>query len=117
MPTQHTNLTMHREGPNVWERQARQDSQYRATAAIGFLMIAGGTCLVAHAYKARLSSAVKMRSVKRLPKRAIDCAIRSTSAISMPLPTIMPSPYSTPISGPGYREWRATINREYILFL
>jgi hypothetical protein len=61
MPTQHTNLTMHREGPNIWERQARQDSQYRATAAIGFLMIAGGTCLVAHAYRTRLSSAMKMR--------------------------------------------------------
>jgi len=52
---------MHREGPNVWDRQARQDSQCRATAAIGLLMIAGGTCLVAQAYKARLSCAMKMR--------------------------------------------------------
>jgi len=51
---------MHREGPSVWERQAAQDSQYRAMGAFGFLMIAGGTCLVAHAYKARLSCAMKM---------------------------------------------------------
>ena len=52
---------MHREGPNVWERQARQNSQCRALGMIGMLMIAGGTCLVAQAYRARLSSAMKMR--------------------------------------------------------
>ncbi len=45
----------------MWERQARQDSQYRAMAAIGLLMIAGGTCLVAHAYNARFSCAMKGR--------------------------------------------------------
>jgi hypothetical protein len=61
MATQHANLTMHREGPNIWERQARQESQYRAMAGIGFLMIAAGTCLVAHAYNTRLSPAMKMR--------------------------------------------------------
>lgn len=61
MAVHHTNLTMHRGGPSVWERQARQESQHRAIAAIGFLMIAGGTCLVAHAYKGRLSCAMKIR--------------------------------------------------------
>jgi hypothetical protein len=61
MATQHTNLTMHREGPNVWDRQARQDSRQRAMSSIGLLMIAGGTCLVAHAHKARLSCALRMR--------------------------------------------------------
>jgi len=52
---------MHREGPNVWDRQARQGSQCRAMGVIGLLMIAGGTCLVAQAYKKQLSSTMKAR--------------------------------------------------------
>jgi len=62
MATQPSNLTMHREGPNVWDRQARQNSQCRAMGVIGLLMIAGGTCLVAQAYKKQLSSAMKFRA-------------------------------------------------------
>ena len=61
MATQPTNLTMHREGPSVWDRQARDNSQCRAKGVVGFLMIAGGMCLVAHAYKGQLSATFKGR--------------------------------------------------------
>jgi hypothetical protein len=57
-----TNLTMHRQGPSVWDRQARENSENRWKAAIGLLMIAGGTSLVAHAYKSQLSTALKERA-------------------------------------------------------
>jgi hypothetical protein len=61
MATQPTNLTMHREGPSVWDRQARECSKSRTLGMIGFLMIAGGTCLLAQAYRRPLSSALRMR--------------------------------------------------------
>ena len=53
-----TNLTMHREGPSVWELQARENMQRRAMGAAGLFMIAAGTLLVARAYQGRLSSVV-----------------------------------------------------------
>jgi hypothetical protein len=52
---------MHREGPSVWDRQARQNSQSRTLGAVGFLMIAGGIGLVAQAYKAQWSGTFKGR--------------------------------------------------------
>jgi hypothetical protein len=52
---------MHREGPSVWDRQARENSQCRTKGVIGFLMIAGGLCLVAQAYKAPLWAAFNVR--------------------------------------------------------
>jgi hypothetical protein len=58
---QPTNLTMHREGPNVWDRQAKENSHCRAMNMLGLLMIAGGTCLVAQAYKSQLSTVLKGR--------------------------------------------------------
>jgi hypothetical protein len=61
MATQPTNLTMHREGPSVWDRQARQSSKSRALGMLGLLMIAGGTCLLAQAYRAQISSALRVR--------------------------------------------------------
>ena len=59
MATEPTNLTMHREGPSVLDRQARENSQRRMMGIIGFLMIAGGTCVVARAYQGRLAAAFK----------------------------------------------------------
>jgi hypothetical protein len=52
---------MHREGPSVWDRQARKSSQSRALGMVGLLMIAGGTCLLAQAYRAQISSALRLR--------------------------------------------------------
>ena len=61
MAIQPTNLTMHREGPSIWDRQDRQNSRTRTTGVVGFLMIAVGACFVAHAYRAQLSTAFKGR--------------------------------------------------------
>jgi hypothetical protein len=61
MATQSTNLTMHREGTSVWDRQVRHNSNCRTMGAIGFLMIAGGMCFVAQAYKGQLSTVLKGR--------------------------------------------------------
>jgi hypothetical protein len=45
----------------VWDRQARKSSQSRALGMVGLLMIAGGTCLLAQAYRAQISSALRLR--------------------------------------------------------
>ena len=52
---------MHREGPSVWDRQARQNSRTRTTGVVGFLMMAAGACLVAHAYQGQLFTTFKVR--------------------------------------------------------
>ena len=52
---------MHREGPSVWDRQVRTNSRSRTMVAMGFLMIAGGVCLVAQAYRSKVSTAFKGR--------------------------------------------------------
>ena len=52
---------MHRAGPSVWDLQAREQSQNRFVGALGFFMIAGGIALVARAYQAPLSTALKGR--------------------------------------------------------
>jgi hypothetical protein len=72
MATEPTNLTMHREGPSVWDRQVRENSQQRSMAAIGFLMIAGGIGLVAQAYKRQWSTAFKVRMTPLLDGRSRD---------------------------------------------
>jgi hypothetical protein len=56
-----SNLTMHRAGPNVWDRQARDQSRYRLLGNIGFLLIAVGTLLVGEAYRERFASMVGSR--------------------------------------------------------
>ena len=78
MVTQPTNLTMHREGPSVWDRQARENSQRRMTGLIGFLMIASGSCLVAQAYRGQLSAAFKGR-MQRLSKGRRDNVNKASS--------------------------------------
>lgn len=57
MADEPTNLTMHREGPSVWDLQAQEQSQRRTLAFIGFMMIAAGFALVAQAYNREVSSA------------------------------------------------------------
>jgi hypothetical protein len=56
MATHPTNLTMHREGPSVWDLQHRANSQRRKMGITGFLMIAAGIGFVAQAYKAEWST-------------------------------------------------------------
>ncbi len=77
MAIEPTNLTMHREGPSVWDRQIRENSQRRMMAVIGFLMIAGGTCFLARAYIGQLSAAFKGRMsplAKSLPRDEVNKA-------------------------------------------
>ena len=66
------NLTMHREGPSVWDRQAHENAENRWKAAIGLLMIAGGTSLLAQAYKSQLSTAFTGRVKPLLAGRTRD---------------------------------------------
>ena len=82
MTNQPSNLTVHRSGESVWDRQARADSQCRALGVIGLLMIAGGTCLVAQAYRARLKSIVQ-RGVGVFGERGRD-GINAASKDSFP---------------------------------
>ena len=63
---------MHREGPSVWDRQARQNSQCRAMGALGLLMIAGGICFVAQAYKGQLATVFKGRVKPFFDGRHLD---------------------------------------------
>jgi hypothetical protein len=58
---------VHREGPNVWDRQATTHSHCRALATIGFLMIGVGSMLVARAYSTQLAAAVRCRVLPFLP--------------------------------------------------
>ncbi len=67
MTYESSNLTMLREGPSVWDKQAAADSRCRSMGALGFLLIAAGVCLVGQAYKAQLTPAVRTR-VKSMMK-------------------------------------------------
>jgi hypothetical protein len=78
-----TNLTMHREGPSVWDRQARENSQDRFRAALGFVMIAGGISLLARAYRSQLSTAFTGRVNSLLAGRTGD-PINKASDASFP---------------------------------
>ena len=64
-----SNLTMHRSGTSVWDRQDSEHSRARLTAAIGFLLIGVGTALVGEAYKSQLNC-LKGRVKPVLPSRA-----------------------------------------------
>ena len=83
MAIQPTNLTMHREGPSVWHRQARQNSQSRAMGVIGLLMISGGICLVARAYQGQLFTSLKGRVGPLFDGRTRD-AVNTESGDSFP---------------------------------
>lgn len=61
MTDQPTNLTVHREGPSVWDRQASVVSRERFMSMLGVVMLATGACLLVCANRARLSTTVKSR--------------------------------------------------------
>src|SRR5436190_22703126 len=86
MANEPTNLTMHRSGPSVWDRQQRANSMSRASGAIGLMMIAGGICLVAQAYRFQFSSAVtgRIRSFRERGKDEINDASKESFPASDP---------------------------------
>jgi hypothetical protein len=69
MAQEPSNLTMHREGPNVWDRQAKLYAQGRTMACVGFLLISAGTLLVAQAYRRQFATALKDRVKSAMPRR------------------------------------------------
>jgi len=85
MPETPSNLTMHRAGPNVWDRQARDQSRYRLLGNIGFLLIAAGACLVGEAYRERFACLVGSRvgPVLKRGSRKVD-EINAASEESFP---------------------------------
>ena len=50
-----TNLTTHRAGTNVWDRQDLEQSRARLMAVAGFALIAAGAALLSKSYAAQLA--------------------------------------------------------------
>jgi hypothetical protein len=75
---------MHRGDKSVWDRQDYEHSRGRLIGALGFLLIAAGTCLVGQSYRAELTSAVKCRVKPVLPKRQRVDEINKASEESFP---------------------------------
>jgi hypothetical protein len=84
MAYQPSNLTVHREGPSVWDRQAASDSRCRTKGALGFLMIGAGLFLVASAYEQRFGSVVRGRLKAMLADRRSGDAVMKASEESFP---------------------------------
>jgi hypothetical protein len=56
MPTEPSNLTLHRADRSVWDRQDHEHSRARTLNLFGFLLIAAGTALIVQAYRAELAA-------------------------------------------------------------
>jgi hypothetical protein len=67
-----SNLTVRREGPSVWDKQAAADAKCRTMGTIGFLLIAAGVCLVGQAYRAQFAPLVQSRVKSRMDARRRD---------------------------------------------
>jgi hypothetical protein len=80
-----SNLTVRREGPSVWDKQAAANSGCRAKGVLGFLMIAGGICLVAQGYKNQFSFLnVRSRIKSRLADYRSGDSVMKASEESFP---------------------------------
>jgi hypothetical protein len=79
MSTAPTNLTIRREGPNVWERERASTLGSCVVGCLGFAMIAAGTWLVARAYKPQLSSTINMRVRRWFESHAQDHVNKASS--------------------------------------
>jgi len=88
MAYESSNLTVRREGPSVFEKQAIAESRSRTMGVIGFLMIACGTCLVAQAYKHQWAPTMRTRMANRvksmLDRRAGGDPVMNASEESFP---------------------------------
>jgi hypothetical protein len=78
-----TNLTMHRGDQSVWDRHDSERSRGRAMGALGFLLVAAGTLLVAEAYRAELQC-LKSRVNPMFPRRSRVDEINKASEESFP---------------------------------
>jgi hypothetical protein len=67
MAIEPTNLTVYREGPSIWDREAKAQSNCRTMAIAGYVMIAAGTLLVARANRTQLLASLKCRVKPFLP--------------------------------------------------
>lgn len=67
----------------MWDRQAAANSRCRTKGVIGFLMIAGGICLVGQAYKNQFGPVVTSR-IKSLFQRHNGDVVSRASEESFP---------------------------------
>lgn len=67
-----SNLTVRREGQSVWDKQAAADSRSRKLGTLGLLMIAGGVCLLAQAWRVQLTPLVQSRTKSLMNGRRRD---------------------------------------------
>jgi hypothetical protein len=84
MSIEPTNLTMHRADHSVWDRHDSEHSRARTMGAVGLLLIAAGTCLVAQSYKSELTAALKCRMNPMLGKGPRVDEINKASEESFP---------------------------------
>ena len=77
-----TNLTMHRAGTNVWDRQDLEQSRARLMAMAGFAFIAVGAALLSKSYKSRLACLGQRMPVLR--RRSGTDEINNASKESFP---------------------------------